>query len=113
MSIYLIAALIVALSVCLILYLKTVCDYLDTINFKLTRLESIYRTCIGLDSSIDTVKELLCSIEGRLFDNGAPGENIGNQAFTGNLEDDIKNIMNYTPSPKKRRELKRKAAENK
>lgn len=113
MSIYLIAALIVALLVCLILYLKSVCDYLDTINFKLTRLESIYRACIGIDSSIDTVKELLCSIEERLYNNGAPSENIGSQAFTGNLEDDIKNIMNYTPSPKKRRELKRKAAENK
>lgn len=113
MSIYLIAALIVALLVCLILYLKSVCDYLDAINFKLTRIESIYRTCNGIDSSIDTVKELLCSIECRLYNNGAPGENIENQVFTGNLEDDIKNIMNYTPSPKKRRELKRKAAENK
>lgn len=97
----------------------------ENIDFKADRIEVIYRTANMIESSCDGMKVLLRSMPRdtsretlRLVKNDLqevlkPPDIVEKPSpVSCEFENDIKNIMSYSPSPKKRQEIKRRAGEN-
>lgn len=78
-----------------------VCTMLKELLFRTLRIEMIYNSVDRIECSCNGIKALVRS-----------GMSTHSAGALDGFESDIKNIMNYSPSPKKRQEIRRKDGGN-
>lgn len=111
----LILLVIADLAVTALLFREVVLKLKD-ICFNLLRIELIYNSVDRIECSCNGIKALLVNIpeetSSRLRDEFAdrlrPTEAVVSHC---EFENDVKNVMEYSPSPKKRKEIKRKVTD--